>query len=273
MQQARYDASRGGRALPGFIVAGTMKGGSSSFYAYLSEHPQVVGVPMKEIHYFDLNYEKDLDWYRSHFCHHDVLQAGKITGEATPYYMFHPLAMQRIHKDCGLIRMIFILRDPVHRAISHYFHCCRKGIEPLDIYAAMDAEAGRLAGEHERLLSEPLYKSYNYQYYSYQARGHYDRQIKEAVSLFGQEHVCVLSAEELFENPLVTMQKACDFLQIDPGFDGYNFTARNQFAYKKPEDAGLHTRLQKVFEASNERLFELIGERFAWSGCTAHSVS
>ena len=82
---------------------------------------------IKGVHYYDSNYARGLRWYRSHF----PLQAGgrhlvrpglspAIAGEASPYYLFHPLAAERLARDFPDVRIIVSLRDPVDRAYSHY---------------------------------------------------------------------------------------------------------------------------------------------------------
>src|SRR5262245_19520192 len=76
--------------LPDFIIVGAQRAGTTSLYSYLVQHPQILKASEKEVHYFDINYERGMDWYRSHF---PIAKPGKpsfITGEASPYYLFHP---------------------------------------------------------------------------------------------------------------------------------------------------------------------------------------
>src|SRR5262249_50215247 len=54
-------------ALPDFLIIGAQKAGITSLASYLTAHPHVVPAKCKEVHFFDLNYEKGVDWYRSHF--------------------------------------------------------------------------------------------------------------------------------------------------------------------------------------------------------------
>ena len=107
-----------------------------------------------------------LRWYRSHF----PLEAGgrhiarpglrpAIAGEASPYYLFHPLAAERLARDFPAIRIIVNLRDPVERAYSHYKEATYHGRETLSFEAALDAEDERLRGEAERIVAEPGYLS------------------------------------------------------------------------------------------------------------------
>ncbi|HEX9782521.1 MAG TPA: hypothetical protein VGA56_07280, partial [Opitutaceae bacterium] len=104
--------------MPDFIILGAQKAGTTSLYAYLLEHPQVLPARKKEVHYFDLRYERGERWYRSHFPSQRAMQArGRslgnrvITGEATPYYLFYPRAPERVASVVPNAKFIVLLRD------------------------------------------------------------------------------------------------------------------------------------------------------------------
>jgi hypothetical protein len=108
-------------ALPAFIIVGTQKGGTSSLYSYLCTHPEVWPATKKEVHFFDNHFSETEEWYRSHFPSRLKLKlTGRITGEASPYYLFHPLAPRRMADVAPKAKLIMLLRNPVKRAISHY---------------------------------------------------------------------------------------------------------------------------------------------------------
>ena len=140
------------RALPDFVILGAQKAGTTSLYAYLCAHPDVRAAARKEVHYFDLNYARGATWYRSMF----PLAAGLarerrggrrvLVGEASPYYLFYPLAAERAGAVVPSAQLIVLLRDPVERAWSHYRHEVKAGREPLEFEAALAAEPTRLAG-------------------------------------------------------------------------------------------------------------------------------
>src|SRR5436309_16134274 len=107
--------------LPDFIVIGAQKSGTGSLYAYLNGHPDVAGARVKEVHYFDLHYHRGVDWYLDQFPD-EAAARPRCTGEASPYYLFHPHAPRRAFDLVPDARLIALLRDPVDRAISHYHH-------------------------------------------------------------------------------------------------------------------------------------------------------
>src|SRR5689334_10689446 len=89
--------------LPGFLIVGAQRCGTTSMARALSQHPAVFGAVLRqEVHYFDLGYHHGLSWYRSRFPVriHARLTAQKamvapVVFESSPYYMFHPLAAER----------------------------------------------------------------------------------------------------------------------------------------------------------------------------------
>ena len=95
-------------SLPNFIVVGTQKGGTTELYDQLSLHPQIAPSFAKEVHFFDANFNKGIEWYSAFFprspdagrdCH-----IASITGEASPCYLFHPDVARRVERDVELGR-------------------------------------------------------------------------------------------------------------------------------------------------------------------------
>src|SRR5262245_18320944 len=102
---------------PHFIIIGAQRCGTTSLYNYLIRQLGVIPAAMKEVHFFDLNYQKGNEWYFSQF---PELGRDQITGEASPYYIFHPRVPQRIKNLLPSIKLIVLLRNPTNRAFSHY---------------------------------------------------------------------------------------------------------------------------------------------------------
>src|SRR6266508_3758960 len=175
-------ATSGARMLPGFLVIGTKRGGSTSLYEYLIRHPDVAGCLLtKGSNYFDVNFGRGWSWFRAAF----PLAGGRrtIAGEASPYYMFHPLAPQRIAAALPEVRLIAVLRDPVERAWSHYRYERHRGYEDLPFEEALRREPERLAGEAERMVAEPGYSSFAHRHLAYLARGRYAEQLERIHAL------------------------------------------------------------------------------------------
>ena len=153
----------GMRILPTFQVVGAQRSGTSSLYEYLVNHPLVGRSSVEEVHFFDSHFLRGLDWYQGHFPTRaraalTERRHGRamIGGEATPYYMAHPLAIPRLAQTLPSSRLIVVLRDPVDRAYSHYQHEVALGAETLSFAEALDREDERLAGEVEAFLLQDL---------------------------------------------------------------------------------------------------------------------
>src|SRR5579884_3335213 len=87
------------RLLPDFLIIGTQRGGTTSLFHYLEEHPCIQPAVNKDLHFFDRKYNKGLAWYRGHFPtrieqYYAQRMRGRafLTGEASPSYLFHPYA-------------------------------------------------------------------------------------------------------------------------------------------------------------------------------------
>ena len=198
--------------LPDFLGIGTQKGGTTYLHLLLQGHSQVFLAHPKELHYFSLHHDRGLDWYTNHF---DEASAAKRCGEVTPYYLFHPLAAERIHAAIPNVKLIVLLRDPVERALSQYFHSKRLGLEPLELEAAFAAEPERLADADETLQRGESHCSH--QQHSYLSRSRYEQQLPRFQALFGDEQLLVLRSEDLFEHPQRVWEKVLTFLGLESG--------------------------------------------------------
>lgn len=187
--------------LPDFLGLGTQKGGTTSLHKWLRGHPQIYLPECKEVHYFDLNHEMDINWYKNHFK--DTSENQKC-GEITPFYLYHPKVASRIHKLLPKVKMIILLRDPAERAISQILHAKRKGFEPLSPEEA-------IAKESERLQQGGVW---NLQKHSYIGRSKYLEQLDRYEAIFKKDQMLILKSEDLFENPAKEWIKISEFLDI-----------------------------------------------------------
>jgi hypothetical protein len=256
---------------PKFLIIGVQKGGTTSLYQYLLDHPQVLPAATKEVHFFDLEWHRGLDWYLNQFPGEAPGAAAiehsfqYITGEASPYYVFHPLAPQRAWEFDPSLKIIVLLRNPVDRALSHYYHEVRWGFETLEIEAAFDAEADRLAGELEQFQADPNYKSYAYQHYSYAARGRYVEQLEAWRSRFGSDQMLVLNSEKFYQSTAESLQRVVGFLELQPyEFPGFNnqFEKYNAGDYSLP-DRSLQQSLEGRFQDTNQQLRDYLQREFS----------
>lgn len=247
--------------LPDFLIIGAQKAGTTSLYHYLIQHPHIDTAVTKEVHYFDMNYDKGKQWYIDQFPSLTVSYS-HLTGEASPYYIFHPLAPSRIYEMMPRAKIIILLRNPIDRAFSHYHHNVRKRREPLNFEDAINQEEARLAGELESLKREPNYKSVNYQHYSYLNRGIYVDQLQQWYELFPRDQILVINYEHFFGNLPRSMNDVTDFLGV------YQFECQyephNQGTYDSMNPR-TRDQLREYFYPHNQRLNKFLGQTYEWN--------
>jgi len=232
----------------------------------LRQHPDIEPAVRKEIHFFDSRrFKKGIDWYRSHFPRQHWENGRRvITGEASPYYLYHPLAAQRAAKIVPQAKLITMLRNPVDRAFSDYQHRVRQEAEVLSFEQAIEAEEERLQGEKEKILANANYRARNHRRHSYLTRGLYVDQLREWHGFFDRDRMLVLKSEDFFERTADNVKRVVDFLGL-PDWEIVLPPAhyRNEGGYEQMNPA-TRQRLEEYFEPHNQRLYEYLGVDFGW---------
>jgi Sulfotransferase domain len=246
------------RPLPDFIILGAQRSGTTALFEYLRKHPSVSGPFWKEVSFFDRHYTRGERWYRGNF----PLRGGSIVGEASPSYVLHPLAPQRVAGVVPDARLIVLLRNPVDRAYSQYQHEVELGREPLSFEEALDAEEERLRGEVERMIADPQYFSTAWWSHTYATRGLYAEQLERWLAIFPREQLLVLSNEELAADTHGTYTRVLEHIGAPPHrLDGYPRVFEREYA---PMQDGVRRRLAFYFAEPNRALYELVGRDFGW---------
>ena len=271
----RYGESTSARRpLPDFLIIGTKRGGTTSLWRYLIQHPLVPRLfpawNTKTSHYFEENFSRGEAWYRSHFATYRRRAAlerrhggpSKV-GEAAPLYMFHPLVPGRVADLLPDVRLIVLLRDPVERAYSHFKERRTEGREPLEFAAALAAEDERTAGERERLIAEPGYFSEAFDWWSYRARGRYLEHLQPWLDRFDRGQLLCMASETLYRDPAASYARVLDFVGLPP----YRLPAYDVFNDRPSRgmDDTVRAELTAYYRPYNEALGERLGMRFDWS--------
>lgn len=267
---AKVAVSAHDRVLPDFIIVGAQKAGTTSLHHYLQQHPLILAPSSKEVHYFDYGYPKGESWYRGHFARateklelEKQLGAAVLTFEASPYYMYHPLAIERMAADLPGVRVIAMLRNPIDRTFSHYWHEKKKDQDALSLEEAIAQEPERLAGEADRIRNDPDYQSWNHQHFSYVDRSLYAPQIARLQWVLGVENVCVIKSEAFFSDPETETERVFEFLELEAAH-GIDYAAQNVGGYDDRIPENVRQQLMATFAGDYARLRELAGPRFDW---------
>lgn len=185
--------------MPTYIIVGAMRCGTTALNSYLRDHPQIAVSSSKEVHFFDTNWDRGLDWYRDQFPGSDDAVA---VGEATPNYMFRPIALDRMRDSLPDVKLVVMLRNPADRAYSHYWHDRSRGKTDGDFGEVTERE---LAGED---IGPAAYVD----------RGRYRWQIEEILTRFPREMLHVQAFEDLKQDPDRVYREICEFIGVDPAF-------------------------------------------------------
>lgn len=251
------------RVLPGVVVAGGNRCGTSSTHDYLCQHPQLVPGIRKEIHFFDVeeNYARGEALYRAHFpTRRRLRRLARADGlprtavDATPAYMFFPHVPARMRALLPRARIIVLLRDPVGRAYSNWKHHGKKGKQLGSFREEVEHELAVLGGRSgplgdcaPRLLP----------------RGHYADQLERVFAAYPREQVFVGFSEDLFRDAAAFCRRLFAFLGLDPApVDCSRVKGRS--GGTRNVDADLRAALDEHFAPHDERLEALLGARPPW---------
>ncbi|HEX6115667.1 MAG TPA: sulfotransferase [Solirubrobacterales bacterium] len=287
-------ARRPGAALPNLVVIGGLKCGTTSLHHYLGLHPQIGMSRPKELNYFveELNWDLGEVWYANHFSASDP-----VRGETSPHYTNEPRFTGVAERIAGVLgddaKVVYMVRDPVDRMLSHYLHNVGGGYEqrPMEVALADTASA-------------------------YVQRSLYARQAEPYLEHLGAERIAFVTREDLRDRREETMRRLFGFLGVDDGFSSPQFerewetgSAKGSGGFRlmdravrlpglrsldrnfdrlperwrwlverivhdpgsgeapKPElPADLRARLVEAFRPDVERLEELTGRRLGWLG-------
>ena len=219
--------------LHNLIVIGDMKCGTSILHYNLGLHPEITMSREKELYFFNggRSWDKGIDWYRSQF------PAGtRWRGESCPSYTRAPACegvAERMHQIIPDARLVYMVRHPVDRIVSHYVHRVAIGQESRPIEEAVSDFPNR----------------------EYVQRSRYFFQLSKFLRLYPASQIRVVTLESFKEDPDGAMAEIFRFLDIDDCFTSPEFsTVRHKSSHKgKKNRVGLmlkwlsDTRPAKVF--------------------------
>ena len=254
------------RTLPDFLIIGAQKCGTTFLYQLLVQHPHVKPAFAKEVHYFDLNFRKGNNWYRSNFPLQTRNSRKYITGEASPYYLFHPHAPRRASAVVPDAKLVVLLRNPVDRAYSHYQHQAKRvqgeTRETLPFEEAIEAEERILPGEVSKMLQDEYYASLSHRTRSYLSRGVYIDQLLAWARFFHRKQMLVLKSEDMFNDTTNAVGRVLDLLEIPHWApETYSIPNKREYTGVSPR---IRKRLDEYYKPHNQRLYEYLGVDLGW---------
>ncbi|MEM8536613.1 MAG: sulfotransferase [Pseudomonadota bacterium] len=125
---------------PDFLIIGAMKCGTSTLQTQLAAQPGVFMTTPKEPNFFsdDPIYAKGMGWYGALF---DGAAPGDLKGEASTHYTKRPTwpdTVARLQAAVPNPRLIYMIRNPIDRCVSHYIHDWSEGRLAYDLDTAIE---------------------------------------------------------------------------------------------------------------------------------------
>ena len=193
-QEERY-------GLPNLIILGAMKCATTSLHYYLGLHPEIFMSREKELNFFvrEGNWNKGIEWYKSNFA-----AKARIRGESSPNYANYPFSRgvpERIYSCVPEAKLIYIVRDPISRIISHYMH-----------QYAVERENRKLSEALANLDANP-----------YVCRSKYFMQLQQYLEFFPPSNILIVTQEELYSHRQRTLKEVFRFLEVDDSFHCRDF--------------------------------------------------
>jgi len=236
---------------PSFAIVGTKKSGTTSLYEYIIQSSYVVPAAYKEIDYWSWRFGRGQDWFLAHFPKVSAMSS-MIMGDASPTYFQHSLAPQRMYKFSKEFKAIIVLRNPINRAISQYFHDKKSGISPLPLEATLinDLQAVKKGEYNPEMMNNLIASSL------------YVDHVKRWLEVLSPDNVLVLIAEDFYCQPEAVLQRVFHFLGI-PSIKNLDLTPHNVGNYQY-QSQGLEEDLLNFFEPSIRELEELCNFKTSW---------
>lgn len=257
---------------PDFLVIGFGKCGTTAFYDYLCQHPQVLPAVEKEPMYLyhgliKLQDFESRNWslpspekalYLAHF---PPKPEGNrfITGEASTNNIVSGCD-EVISSWFPKIKLIVILREPVRRTISHYEELLKLGAQNRSLKEIINSELEEF--EASTNISQTVAEKLKRGWREHIAMSLYVYSLERWMKLFPREQFLILTNEELAQKPKETMKQAFDFLEI-PQCNSITYHPKNVGSYPQVDD-DLLLRLSNFFRPHNQKLEKFLGRKFDW---------
>jgi len=214
-----------------FVCIGAQKAGTTTLHDILNSHPEIYLPTNKEALFFDINerYEKGLGWFYQTFF--ETYNQEKSIGNINPNLQLQNRSLERLHALFGNeLKVVFILRDPVKRAYSHYLMSKRRGYEKLSFIGALQAEKERLISPviRNNYVTKEL-GHYEMNHFGYCFRSRYFDTIKYLFETFPRENIHLILFEELFKNKRAKIEELLEFLSL-PYSDQMNLEVQSNAA-------------------------------------------
>jgi hypothetical protein len=251
---------------PSVFILGPPKCGTSSLYTYLEQHPGFCMSKPKEPMFFEAEFKRGKAYYFNRYFSH--WKGEPMVVDARVLHLYLPFIPQRLFSYNPQARLIAVLRNPVERAISHWWHRYSRGLESLPLKAAIAEDLNRIEAGYcmetpgEQELYEGTASEERRMFRFFLDAGYYYGQISRFLRWFPREQLHLMMFEDLARDPLSAVAGVLKFLGTDP-------VPASRFLYPvinraDPQivnhvDSATLTWLVEHYRPHNRRLQEFLG--------------
>ncbi|MBV9396667.1 MAG: sulfotransferase [Bryobacterales bacterium] len=206
---------------PSFFILGAAKCGTTSLHGYLAAHPLICMSNPKEPFYFEAecSYGEKFYFNRYFWQWNDE----QVVGEARHRNLYLPFVPPRIHAYNPDAKLIVLLRNPIERCVSHWWHWYSRGLDPLPFWKAVQDDFERIQSgsdlstpEAAAMYARTLDAQGQGCFRTYLDSGYYYEQILRYTELFPVERLKIIFCDDFFRDPAATVREVLEFLNIDP---------------------------------------------------------
>ena len=265
------------RTYPDVIIIGNNKSASNTVFYNLIKHPQILGVSRRENRFFDANFWRGKNWYKSHFPTifkkvflSKQIRKNIIILDSSPTCYIHPYAATRMKKLLPKVKIVIIFRNPIDHAYSLYYHRVRMKSERLTFEESIKEDKERAEETHKKWLSnsvkEHTWKDLRIPYLSDSL---YIDHIEKWFSQFNKNDIFIIDMNELAIRPKEILNNLCGFLEISSyRFENYEVKNVAKDHPRKgpypPMNKETREMLVNYFREPNNKLEKFLNMKFDW---------
>lgn len=181
--------------LPNLIIIGAMKAGTTSLHNYLDFHPDISMSSVKETNFFSSEdlWRRGSPWYQRHFD-----PSAKVRGESSTSYSAFPMrpgVPKRMHSLVPDAKLVYVVRNPVDRMISHYVHARSDGSESRPFSAVIEDACSGVSSD-------------------YVCQSRYFFQLSRFLEYYDRAQILIITTEELKNHREEALREICRFLGL-----------------------------------------------------------
>ena len=264
----RHEGENCTKVLPEAIIPGVMKGGTGTLAIFLAKHPDIaMQMKIPTVMFFNVHWSKGLGWYRNQMA---CSSKGQITMEKSPQYFSSAVVPRRVHAINRNMKLLFIVREPIKRAISHYLQVLHghPNRYKMPFEKTITTNNGGIDRGHTIIKSSLYFVEF-----------------KHWLQFFSIDDIHIVNGDNFKINPWEELNKIEKFLGISRYFapDLFTFNADKKFYCLKVSqpstngcmssgkgrpplefNSNLTDQLKSFFKPYNEDFFRIIGQRFDW---------